>query len=165
MIKLKRGDTVKIMIGKDAGRQGKIIRMIPSTSMAVVEGINMFKKHVKGDGKDKESAIVDIVKPVPLSNLRLVCKLCNKPVKVGFEITDGSKYRVCKACGKPVDTVEKSKKSEKAVQTKKKTTVKAKAKTENPRKKAVSTKKTTTKSTKGTARKSKKSVKSAKTKK
>ena len=104
-MKFKRGDTVKILYGKDAGRKGRILLVRSKTNKVVVEGINEYKRHLKGDGKTRESEIVNIVKPVDASKLMLICPSCSKAVRVGFKIVDGKKNRVCKKCGKTVDTV------------------------------------------------------------
>ena len=103
-MKIKKGDTVKIIKGKDVGKQGKVLKILSEQGKVVVEGSNMFKKHIKGDGKDKESTIVDIVKPLFSSNVMVVCNSCGKPSRIGIKIEKGKKIRICKKCGKSIDS-------------------------------------------------------------
>lgn len=151
-MRVKKGDTVKVMKGKDAGKQGTVIKVHPVDMMIVVEGVNIFKKHIKGDGQNKESSIVDVIKPIPVSNVRVICKLCSKPVRIGYQLIDGKKERVCKKCGKlidgSVDAKAKSTGTKKTAKTAKKTVTKTVIKKE---KKTVS--KTSKKVKKSTSKK------------
>lgn len=112
-MKIKKGDTVRILVGKDAGREGRVLKVIPEASTVVVDGMNVYKKHMKGDGQKKQSAIIDIAKPMSLSNVMLICPSCRKPSRVGYKITKGKKDRVCKKCGAVIDTVKEEKKEAK----------------------------------------------------
>ena len=98
-MKIKKGDTIKVLIGKDAGREGRVVKVISQHQLVVVEGINVYKKHLKGDGKEKKSGIIDIAKPLPISNVMLVCPVCGKPSRVGYDVSKAGKVRVCKKCG------------------------------------------------------------------
>lgn len=144
-MKLVKGDTVKVIKGKDAGKEGKILRIIKGEGKAVVEGINIYKKHVKGDNRDKESAIVDVVKPISISNIRLVCTSCGKVTRVGFDVGGDKKVRICKKCNKPLSTSE-SKSTDSGVKGKKDTSKKneTKKKTATKRKKSVTKSKSKT---------------------
>jgi large subunit ribosomal protein L24 len=123
---IRKGDTVKILYGKDSGRQGQVVAVDTKKGKIVVEGINIYKKHIKGDGRTKVSEIVDITKPVSISKVMLVCPNCNKPTRVGYKIDGDKKNRVCKKCNKTVDvTVEKEVKK---TEVKSKTKTKKKAK-------------------------------------
>ncbi|MBN1619038.1 50S ribosomal protein L24 [Candidatus Dojkabacteria bacterium] len=110
-MKIKKDDLVKVLYGNDSGKTGKVLKVIPSTKEIVVEGLNMYKKSVKGNGKDKESAIIDIIKPMKVSKVMIVCPSCSKATRVGYKIDDGKKLRICKKCGKQVDSVPSVKKS------------------------------------------------------
>jgi large subunit ribosomal protein L24 len=143
-MKVKKGDIVKIIVGKDRGRQGRVMKVLPDKNQVVVEGMNVYKKHIRGDGKERESAIVDIVKPMDVSNVMVVCEACGEPTRIRIKRVDGKKVRICKKCDKPVSsTGEESKdskkdktedsKSEKKEKTKKKTT-KKNSKKSKPRK-------------------------------
>ncbi len=106
-MKIKKGDTVKILYGKDADRQGTVVAVDMKHDRVVVDGINVYKKHVKGDGRTRTSEILNIVKPLPISKVMLVCPNCNKPTRVGLKREKDTVERICKRCGKVVAVVEK----------------------------------------------------------
>lgn len=132
MRKIKKGDTVEIIKGKDVGRQGEVVKVLRDKDKVIVENLNLYKRHVRGDGQDKESAIVDVPRPIHVSNVMLMCEACGEPSRVGFEIKGGKKYRVCKKCGKPVKKKEESKNKE---DSKKKTRKSKKSKKDEDKKK------------------------------
>lgn len=103
MVKFKTGDTVKITAGKDKGREGKIEKVIPSESKAVVPGVNLYKKHVKGFG-DVKGGVYDIPRALGFGKIALVCPKCKKITRVGFKFAGKEKVRICKKCGKEIDT-------------------------------------------------------------
>jgi large subunit ribosomal protein L24 len=109
-MKVKKGDIVKVKIGKDRGRQGRVLKVLPEENGVIVEDINMYKKHIRGDGKEKESAIVDVVKPIDASNVRVICEACGEPTRIGYKEVDGKKVRICKKCDKPVSSSKASNK-------------------------------------------------------
>lgn len=109
MIKFKAGDTVKIKSGKDRGRGGKIERIFPKRCTALIPGINLYKKHVKGKPGQK-GGIYEIPRPLPFSKIALVCPKCKKPTRVGFKLTGDEKVRVCKKCNREVNVGGKRKK-------------------------------------------------------
>lgn len=99
MLKIKKGDTVQIIKGRDKGKKGKIIMVSYETKRALVEGMNMVKKHKRKTSQDQQGGIVSIESPISVSNLMLVCKTCNKPVRVTIKkLDDNSKVRMCKSC-------------------------------------------------------------------
>ncbi len=100
MLKIRKGDTVAVISGKDRGKQGKVMHVYPEMNRVLVEGINFAKKHKRRAQQDQQhSGIVSIEKPIQLSNLKVVCKSCNTPTRVGFSILkDKTKVRVCKKC-------------------------------------------------------------------
>jgi len=103
MLKLKKGDLVKVTAGKDKGREGKIEKIIPGKLLALVDGINVYKKHVKGASGQK-GGIYDIPRPLPFSKLSIVCPKCKKMVRVGFKVVQKEKLRICKRCKKEIDS-------------------------------------------------------------
>ncbi len=103
MQKLKIGDTVKITIGKDKGREGKVEKIFPKKGEILVEGLNLFKKHVKGS-QGQKGGIYEIPRPLPFGKVALICPKCKKTTRVGFKIIEQDKVRVCKKCGKELDT-------------------------------------------------------------
>lgn len=99
MFKIKRGDLVQAIKGKDKGKKAKVLVLLPSAKKAIVEGLNMVKKHKRRTQQDDKSGIISVEKPISLNNLMLFCKSCNRPVKTGFKVlTDGTKSRFCKKC-------------------------------------------------------------------
>ncbi|MFH1547183.1 MAG: 50S ribosomal protein L24 [bacterium] len=127
-MKIKKGDTVRIMKGKDVGKQGKVLKIVSGDKRVVVEGVNVFKKHIKGDGKNKESAIVDIVKPVSIANVMIVCNSCGKASRVRISVVKDKRIRMCVKCDKPMDVVAKKEKKEVKSGTTKSKKVNSKAK-------------------------------------
>ena len=99
MYKIRKGDTIQVIKGKDKGKKGRVISIISQTKRALVEGVNQVKKHKRKTRQDQQGGIVNIELPISLSNIMLVCKHCSKPVRVGFSVAaDGTKQRVCKVC-------------------------------------------------------------------
>src|SRR5438105_3508802 len=101
MSKLKKGDKVKVLLGKDNGKQGSVERVNAKEGRVFIAGVNTYKRHVKSQGQ-VQGGIIDIIKSVNISNVILVCPNCQKPTRVGFKITDGKKTRVCKKCKKEI---------------------------------------------------------------
>lgn len=101
MNKIKKGDKVKVLLGKDNGKQGSVERVLTKKNLAFVAGVNMYKRHVKKQGS-VEGGIIEIIKPVNISNLALICPNCQKPTRVKFKIIDGKKLRVCIKCQKEI---------------------------------------------------------------
>ena len=127
-MKIKKGDTVKILYGKDTGKQGVVSAV--KDGKVIIDGLNMYKKHVKGDGKEKKSAIIDIAKPMDVSKVMLVCPNCNKPTRVGIRRENGKVERICKKCGKVIEIITKEEEKEEKKEVKKEVekTVKSKSK-------------------------------------
>jgi large subunit ribosomal protein L24 len=101
MQKIKKGDQVKIMLGKDNGKTGTVERVLAKEGRVAVGGVNVYKRHVRGREGIK-GGVIDLSKPVDISNVMLVCPECKKPTRVGFKITDNGKMRVCRKCGKEI---------------------------------------------------------------
>jgi len=102
-MKIRKGDTVKMLYGKDSGRQGAVVVVDSKNGRVVVEGLNIYKKHIKGDGKTKVSEIISITKAVPVSKVMLICPSCNKPTRIGYKIENGKKVRICRKCKKEIE--------------------------------------------------------------
>ncbi len=99
MFSLKKNDNVYVKTGKDKGKKGKILRLFPQRQRALVEGVNMVKKHMRPTRDNPKGGIFSMESPIHVSNLMLVCSRCSKPTKVGFKVlTDGTKKRMCKKC-------------------------------------------------------------------
>lgn len=101
MQKIKKGDNVQIILGKDRGKSGSVERVLNGGKKAVILGLNTVKRHVKKQGQI-EGGVIDLSKPINLSNLMVVCPSCKKPTRVGFKIEGKEKFRVCKKCKKEI---------------------------------------------------------------
>jgi len=102
MNKIKKGDNVKVLAGKDSGRTGNVDRVLVRTGKVIVAGINISKRSVKKSGDNQSGGIVELVKPVNLSNVALICPNCKKITRVGFKIEGKDKVRICKKCKKEI---------------------------------------------------------------
>jgi large subunit ribosomal protein L24 len=101
--RLKKGDTVKVIAGKEKGKSGKIMSTIPAKQRVVVEKINLIKKHQRPDAKGK-GGIVEKEGPIHVSNVMYLCDKCGSGVRIGFKILDdGKKARVCAKCHETLD--------------------------------------------------------------
>lgn len=101
-MKIKKGDKVKIILGKDRGKVGKVERVLGKRRQVFVAGANLYKRHVKKRG-DVAGGIADTIKPMDISNVSLVCPGCGKAVRVGYKLVGSEKVRICKICQKEID--------------------------------------------------------------
>ena len=101
MFKIKKGDTVKVIAGKDNGKEGKVVSVDQKAGKVVVEGINMITKHAKPNAANPNGGIVQKEAPIDGSNVMLVHN--GKATRVGFDVKDGKKVRVAKATGEVID--------------------------------------------------------------
>ncbi|HEY3316781.1 MAG TPA: 50S ribosomal protein L24 [Bacillota bacterium] len=103
-IHVHKGDTVAVISGKDKGKRGKVVNVLPDKNRVVVEGVNVAKKHQKPTQKVMQGGIVDKEMPLAASNVALVCPKCNEPTRLGSKILEsGQSVRVCKRCGETID--------------------------------------------------------------
>jgi large subunit ribosomal protein L24 len=101
--RLKKGDTVKVIAGKEKGKTGKILSTIPDKQRVVVEKINLIKRHKRPDAKGK-GGIVENEGPIHVSNVMYLCDKCGSGVRIGYKILDdGKKARVCAKCHETLD--------------------------------------------------------------
>lgn len=101
--RLKKGDTVKVLSGKDKGKTGKILRAIPEKNKVVVEKVNIVKKHKKPDQKSK-GGVVEKEAAVHVSKVSIICGKCKKTVRIHNRILDeGKKIRICGKCNEAID--------------------------------------------------------------
>ena len=98
-MKIKKGDTVEVISGKDKGKRGVVLRAIPSEQKVVVEGVAVAKKAVKPNQQNQQGGIVSQEMPIDASNVNLVCPECGKRTRVGHKADGKNKLRVCKKCG------------------------------------------------------------------
>ena len=100
--KLKKGDRVIVLAGKDKGKSGEIVQVFPAEERAIVRGVNMVKRHQR-QNQMQEAGIINKEAPIHLSNLALADPKDNKPTRVGFTVKDGNKVRVAKRSGDVID--------------------------------------------------------------
>lgn len=102
MQRIKKGDTVQVIAGRDIGEKGQVIEVLPKENRVVIEGINLRKRHKKAQqvgGRQIPAQIVEFNAPIDLSNVMLVCPSCKQTTRVGYRFKqDGSKTRFCKKC-------------------------------------------------------------------
>ena len=99
-MRIHKGDTVRVMTGKNKGRTAEVVRAIPEKNRVIVEGVNVAKRHAKPTRATQQGGIIDKFMPLDVSNVALVCKACDKPTRIGYRVEDdGEKVRVCKKCG------------------------------------------------------------------
>lgn len=100
VVKIRKGDQVKIISGNDKGKQSKVLAVLPKSGKIVVDGVNIRKKHVRPKQQGKKGELVRIPASFPVSRAMLVCSKCGEAARVGYKINDsGRKARVCKKCG------------------------------------------------------------------
>ena len=103
--RIRKGDTVIVTTGADRGKRGEVLKVIPKEDRAVVQGVNMAKKHTKPRGMGQPGGIVEVEATIHLSNLALIDPKSDKPTKVGFRVLDGGrKVRVAKATGAVIES-------------------------------------------------------------
>ena len=98
-MRIKTGDTVKVLSGNDKGVTGEVLEIMPKTNKMVVKGVNIRKKHVKPRKQGEEGGIISVECAIPSSKVNVVCSKCGKATKVGYAIEKNEKIRVCKKCG------------------------------------------------------------------
>ncbi|MGH9188802.1 MAG: 50S ribosomal protein L24 [Acidimicrobiales bacterium] len=98
-MKLHKGDRVRVLTGKDRGKEGEIVRALPKTGKVIVDGVNTAKKHQRSVRATMQAGIIDRDMPVPVANVALLCSTCG-PTRVGYRMDDrGEKVRICRKCG------------------------------------------------------------------
>ena len=113
MMKIKKGDTVKVIAGSSKGKEAKVLSVDTDKKKVVVEGVNVVTKHSKPSAGNPNGGIITKEAPIDASNVMLVDPKTGKPTRVGYRINeDGSKSRIAKRSGEVIDTVSKAKKGE-----------------------------------------------------
>ena len=101
-MKLKRGDRIKVISGKDRGKAGKVLQVFIDREEVSVEGINLRYKNMRARRQGESGQRIQFPAPLPVANVMLVCPHCGKTTRVGFDSKADPKVRVCKKCGKPI---------------------------------------------------------------
>ncbi|HKD67460.1 MAG TPA: 50S ribosomal protein L24 [Candidatus Binataceae bacterium] len=100
---IKKNDMVMVIAGRERGKTGKVLKVLPDTGKATVERLNIVKRHSKPRGAASPGGIVEREAALDISNLMFFCERCNAPVRVGYRIAaDKSKTRVCRNCHEPL---------------------------------------------------------------
>lgn len=97
-MKIHKGDSVKVITGKDSGKVAKVEKVFSKTGKVLVEGVNQYKRHIKARMQGQKSEIVTLTKPLPMTNVMIMCPKCKQPTRVGVKVLKDSKVRVCKKC-------------------------------------------------------------------
>lgn len=97
-MKIRKGDNVIVLTGKDRGKSGKVLQSLPKNEQVVVESINLRKKHSRPRKQGEKGQMIEKSFPLHISNVQLLCPQCFKPTRVGFKIDGENKSRMCKKC-------------------------------------------------------------------
>ena len=106
MKKIKRGDTVIVVDGRDKGVRGEVLRVLPKENRLLVQSVNIRKKHqrqIQAGGRTMSPGIIQFEAPIHISNVMLICPKCDEPTRVGVREEDGERLRYCKKCDATVD--------------------------------------------------------------
>jgi large subunit ribosomal protein L24 len=102
--KIKKDDFVRIIAGRDRGKQGKVLRVFPEEGRLTVERIQMIKRHTRASQNRQQGGIIEREGTIHISNVMLICTKCGRGVRVGHRVLeDGNKVRVCRRCGEVLD--------------------------------------------------------------
>ncbi len=97
-MKIKKGDQIKIISGKDRLKTGVVLRVFPKDDKVVIDGLNLYKKRSRPKKQGEKGEIVLVPRPLSVSNVMLICKNCKKPTRVGYRHEGQDKVRFCKKC-------------------------------------------------------------------
>ena len=104
-ILIKKDDKIKVIVGKDKGKIGKVLKVDRKKNHLLVEKVNLTKRHQRPTGKNKQGGIVEAEAPIRISNVMLMCNKCINPTRVKMQrLEDGKKIRLCVKCGEAIDT-------------------------------------------------------------
>jgi large subunit ribosomal protein L24 len=104
LVQIRKNDSVMVITGKERGKTGKVLRVLPEKGALVIERINLVKRHSKPRGPQQPGGIVEKEASIHASNIMIMCDKCNAPVRVGHKLLgDGKKVRVCRRCGEALD--------------------------------------------------------------
>lgn len=104
MRKIRKNDEVMVLVGRDRGKRGKVLKALPEENRVIVEGVNMIKRHLRPSRAVRQAGIIEREASVHVSDVSLICTKCGKPTRVGFRyLDDGKKVRWCKKCREVID--------------------------------------------------------------
>lgn len=102
-LKIRKGDKVAVIAGKDKGKEGRVLTTLPHKERVLVEHVGVAKKAARPTQQNPQGGIIEIEKPIHVSNVKLICPKCSQPTRVGVRRADGARVRVCKKCGNDID--------------------------------------------------------------
>ena len=97
-MKIKKNDTIKIITGKDKGKTGRVLKVFPEKGKVLVEGLNIYKKHVRPKREGEKGQVISVPRPLDVSNIMLFCSTCGKVTRTGSRFEEKRKVRYCKKC-------------------------------------------------------------------
>jgi len=97
-MKIKKGDQIKILAGKDRGKVGKVLKVFSKEGRVTVEGVNVYKKHVRPKKQGEKGELVTLIRPIRASNVKLLCSACQEPTRTGNRFDGEKRVRYCKKC-------------------------------------------------------------------
>jgi large subunit ribosomal protein L24 len=104
LVQIRKNDSVMVIAGKERGKTGKVLRVLPDEDAVIIERINIVKRHTKPRGPQQPGGIVEKEASVDASNIMIMCDKCNAPVRIGRKIlADGNKIRICRRCNEALD--------------------------------------------------------------
>ena len=103
-MEIRKNDSVMVIAGKERGKTGKVLRVLPEKNAVIIERISIVKRHTKPRGPQQSGGIVEKEAPINASNIMMMCDKCNAPVRIGHqELSDGKKIRICRRCNEALD--------------------------------------------------------------
>lgn len=101
-MKLKKGDQIKVMTGKDRGKTGAVEKVFADRNRVAIAGVNMYKRHTKPRSEGQKGGIMDFARPITVANVALICPKCKQPTRIGYKVTAKEKVRVCRKCDQEI---------------------------------------------------------------
>lgn len=103
-MQIRKNDSVMVIAGKERGKTGKVLRVLPEKNALIIERISIVKRHTKPRGPQQTGGIVEKEAPINVSNVMMMCDKCNAPVRIGHkDLADGKKIRICRRCNEALD--------------------------------------------------------------
>jgi large subunit ribosomal protein L24 len=103
-VQIRKNDSVMVIGGKERGKTGKVLRVLPDKETVIIERLNIVKRHSKPRGPQQAGGIIEKEAPIHASNVMFMCDKCNAPVRIGHKLlADGNKIRICRRCNEAVD--------------------------------------------------------------
>jgi large subunit ribosomal protein L24 len=104
IVPIRRNDSVMVIAGRERGKTGKVLRVVPDKDAVIIERVNLVKRHTRPRGPQQPGGIVEKEASIHASNVMIMCDKCNAPVRIGRKIlADGKKIRICRRCGEALE--------------------------------------------------------------